>query len=85
MNRKITFLFLSFLNLVLAFTLGSCTNQFYEPGKVEVTDMLGTKIYVKKIQVRQPAFLEPPMTYLQPMDLATKQMELIKELLTTNG
>lgn len=48
MNRKITFLFLGILNLVLAFTLGSCTNPFEEPGKVEVTDMLGTKVYVKK-------------------------------------
>lgn len=48
MNRKITFLFLGILNLVLAFTLGSCTNPFKEPGKTEVIDMLGTKVYVKK-------------------------------------
>ena len=48
MNRKITFLFLGILNLVLAFTLGSCTNPFKEPGKIEVIDMLGTKVYVKK-------------------------------------
>ncbi len=52
MKRKITFLFLGFLNLVLIFTLGSCANPFKEQGKVEVTDMLGTKVFVKKIRVR---------------------------------
>ena len=53
MNRKITFLFLGILNLVLAFTLGSCTNPFKEPSKVEVTDMLlELKFTLRKIQVR---------------------------------
>lgn len=52
MNRKLKLLLLGFLNLALALTLSSCTNLFGSKNKITVTDMVGSRVSVKKIQVK---------------------------------
>ena len=48
MNKKIKILLVIFLNILTIMTLSSCGDLFKEKNKITVTDMVGTKVAIKK-------------------------------------
>lgn len=48
MNKKIKILLVIFLNMLVILTLSSCRDLFKDKNKITVTDMVGSKVNVKK-------------------------------------